>query len=284
MKKLDYLAKHTFSNADSPYDTHWWINDTTDYHCHVDYYEIFIPLTDGLYQFYDNKNTALEKRCMYLIPIKQYHRITHGLDTDKPVLFNLSVLPDFFGLSTEQYSKRLAAKMIEKDCISIPLDQVEYDYIVKLSEKLMIIVDETKRRKIVQLYLASAAMLYDLKFKETDGLNKTESFAADLQTRIDNLEYLDTSITDIYKNYPVSPVILIDAFKKLTGKTIVKYMVARRMSYACSLLRNTDFNVLTIAQEVGYDAPSHFIDNFKEFTGQTPSAYRKSHTQDRNRR
>lgn len=277
MKKFDYFAKYTFADPGSPYDTHWWKNDATDYHRHIDYYELFLPLTDKLYQTYnDDKAVELDKNAVYLIPINQYHKIFHKLVTDRPVLFNLSVEPELFNISTEMYSRSIGEQLTGNDFITVCLEQVEYDYLASLSEKLKFVVDENKRRKLIMLFLASVATLYDIKVKNTDGFNTIENYASDLQTRIDNLEYLDTPITDIYKKYPVSPVMLIDAFKKLTGQTIVKYIVARRMSYACLLLQNTDFNVLVIAQEVGYDAPSHFIGNFKAYTGKTPSEYRKS--------
>lgn len=278
MKKLDYTAKYTFARPDLPYDTHWWNDTATDHHCHVDYYEIFLPLTDGLYQLYDGKTEKLDRNCAYLIPMHRYHRITHGITSDRPLLFNLSVVPDMFHICTELYSGPLAEQLDGDGFIAVALEQTEYDYLVSLSDKLKFVIDENKRNKIIRLFLASVAVLFDLKFKKTDGFNRVEHYAADLQTRIDDLEYLDTNISEIYKNYPVSPVILIDAFKKLTGQTIVKYTVARRMSYACSLLQNTDMNILTVAQEVGYDAPSHFINNFKKYTGQTPSAYRKKYS------
>ncbi len=281
MKKLDYLAKYTFS-TDSPYDTHWWTNNITDYHCHADYYELFIPLIDGLTHYYNGVSSDIDRQCVYLIPKNQYHRITQSVTADKPALFNLSVLPDFFDMYTELYSQQLTEHMTgktQKECIVLPLSSAEYDYLIALSDKLMFLVDENKRRKIICLILSAVAMQYDLKYKNIRETSGAESYAADLQSRIDNLEYLETSIAEIYKKYPISHVVLIDAFKKLTGQTIVKYMVARKMSYACSLLQNTDFNILTIAQEVGYDVPSHFIDNFKDFTGLTPSRYRRQYTQ-----
>lgn len=275
MKKLDYLMKYTWSDPALPYDTHWWHNRTTDYHCHVDYYELFLTVNDGLLQTYNGEQSMLEKHTVYLIPMHQYHKLEYVRVEGQMNIFNLSVNERLFFHQTELYSPLLMEKMLGKDLVTVPLDDTEFSFLKNLSEKLTYILDENKRLQIVRLYLSSVAVIFDMKFRNTAGLTQTELYAADLQTRIDNLEFIDRNIAEAYKRYPVSPSVLIAAFKRLTGQTIVKYHVARKMSYAATLLSGTDYTVLQISSEVGYDSLSHFINSFKSYSGETPSEYRK---------
>ncbi len=277
MKKLDYESKHSYGNPALNYDVHWWSNRTTDYHCHTDYYELFVSANDGLCQTYNGESRMLCKHTVYIVPQRQYHRIDYVDSQGEADFFNVSVNTDLFERNIEMFSPRLAKQVQGVELISIPLDDTEYLYLLNISNKLTYILDETARLQLLRLYLATVAVLYDIKVKNVSGLSQTEIYAADLQTRIDNLEFNDKDISEAYRMYPVSPSILIKAFKNITGYTIDKYRIQRRMKYACSLLANTDFTVLQVCSAAGYDSLSHFIDNFKEYTGYTPKNYRKNY-------
>ena len=64
-------------------------------------------------------------------------------------------------------------------------------------------------------------------------------------------------------------------FKQETGSTITDYLLARRVKEACFLLTTTDLAVAEIGHRVGWPLPSHFIQQFKKWTGSTPLQYRK---------
>lgn len=48
-----------------------------------------------------------------------------------------------------------------------------------------------------------------------------------------------------------------------------------RIQKACKLIRRTDDTLSEIAQKVGYDNLSTFINNFKVHTGQTPRSWKE---------
>lgn len=278
MKKMDYYAKHTYHNPALDYDIHWWNNYTTDYHCHTDFYEIYFAIEEGLYHVYNDNETIMKTKMLYLMPLGQFHRIYNSNVSNDATLFNLSVKPELFKRSIELHSQTLRQKTESKELITIPLEDAEYDYIRRLSEKLTYtyMLDENKRMQIVRLFLAVAAVAFDLNYRNYIDLTPAENYATDLKMRIDNLDVFDGDLSEEYKRYPIATPPLIAAFKKITGQTVVKYLVERRLRYACSLLVNTDYTVLRISMAVGYDSLSHFTNNFKAFTGFTPSEYRKS--------
>ena len=55
-----------------------------------------------------------------------------------------------------------------------------------------------------------------------------------------------------------------------------EYKKLRKIRYAMELLRNTDHNIGVVAELSGYSSTAHFGKIFKEITGKSPSAWRKS--------
>lgn len=65
-------------------------------------------------------------------------------------------------------------------------------------------------------------------------------------------------------------------FQRMTGCTIHRYVLHERLRIACRLLRGTALPVEQVAFESGFHDRPHFCTTFKNMTGQTPSAYRRS--------
>ena len=65
-------------------------------------------------------------------------------------------------------------------------------------------------------------------------------------------------------------------FKKSTGTTIHKALVAERIRVAKLLLRGTDMSVNAVAGEAGFSDRSQFCTAFKKHTGLTPNEYRQN--------
>lgn len=64
-------------------------------------------------------------------------------------------------------------------------------------------------------------------------------------------------------------------FKKETGSTISEYIIQVRMERAKELLKETDWNISVICEEVGYNDLKNFNKNFKKYTGLRPNEFRK---------
>ena len=64
-------------------------------------------------------------------------------------------------------------------------------------------------------------------------------------------------------------------FKRATGKTPHQYVLERRIAIAQMSVANTTRPLNEISAELGFRNASHFSAVFVEYTGMTPSEYRR---------
>jgi len=63
-------------------------------------------------------------------------------------------------------------------------------------------------------------------------------------------------------------------FKKVTGKTFVKFLNEYRVVHAIELLSESNMTISDVSFESGFNNFSHFNKQFNEFTGKSALAYR----------
>jgi len=66
-------------------------------------------------------------------------------------------------------------------------------------------------------------------------------------------------------------------FKKETGMFFNNYIAQYRISLALMLLTNSDLQIKTVSEKVGFLSPSYFITCFKSYVGISPAKYRNMH-------
>ncbi len=93
-------------------------------------------------------------------------------------------------------------------------------------------------------------------------------------------DYLDANYQHRYgyqylvKKFALNKNKLNQLFSAVNSYTIHSYLTRVRIEHAKELLVTTNFNIETIAENVGLDR-SNFNIQFKKATGKTPSAWRK---------
>ena len=87
----------------------------------------------------------------------------------------------------------------------------------------------------------------------------------------------DISIETICQEIHVSKYYLCHKFKKLTGITIMDYILKTRLTNAKYMLKEDEISVSEIAEKCGFCSISYFCRVFKEHYNVTPLAYRKEH-------
>ncbi|HRL20591.1 AraC family transcriptional regulator [Alcaligenes sp. SDU_A2] len=70
---------------------------------------------------------------------------------------------------------------------------------------------------------------------------------------------------------------LNEEFKQALGLTVHDFVRSTRMRHAMSLLSQTDLAVTNVAAESGYINPANFATAFRQYSGFSPSAYRRRH-------
>lgn len=84
----------------------------------------------------------------------------------------------------------------------------------------------------------------------------------------------DISLQDIADSLGFTPDYISKIFKKEKQITPIKFITKLRINGAKQLLMNTNFDILTISQNVGYTDQFYFSRVFKAQTGLYPSEYR----------
>lgn len=94
-------------------------------------------------------------------------------------------------------------------------------------------------------------------------------------------EYIDAhlketlSVEVLCRELNVSKNYLYEKFRTSFNSTVNNYIISHRMQRACSLLKNTDFSVSRIAEEIGIGTYTYFSRLFKAKYNISPLAYRK---------
>ncbi|MCM1006781.1 MAG: AraC family transcriptional regulator [Ruminococcus flavefaciens] len=85
-----------------------------------------------------------------------------------------------------------------------------------------------------------------------------------------------TDLTFLAEKYSISVPYLCSCFKKLTGYSLINFLIQRRLNEAKRLLISTDKSIIDISNECGFQSLSNFNHLFKNSVGCSPSVYRKS--------
>lgn len=85
-----------------------------------------------------------------------------------------------------------------------------------------------------------------------------------------------TRINTIATQYGITSRYLNKLIYQHTGLTPISFHKIRRFQFSLKLVARNDQPLTSIAYESGYFDQSHFIKEFKSFTGLTPSAYLKN--------
>ena len=92
-------------------------------------------------------------------------------------------------------------------------------------------------------------------------------------------EHLDSSFTldEMAKALYINKNYLSSTFTKQLGQTFTQYKNTQRIALAAKMIREGEPRLLDVAQQTGFDSPSHFCKVFKRVLGVTPQEYKSNH-------
>lgn len=82
------------------------------------------------------------------------------------------------------------------------------------------------------------------------------------------------TVSDLAAVVAVSRSVLDERFRRVLGRSPIRYLTEWRMHVAKELLATTDLGVQAVARRVGYDAEEAFSRAFKRALGQSPTHWR----------
>jgi len=113
---------------------------------------------------------------------------------------------------------------------------------------------------------------------------RLEKFLLQSQSLLDNvfrfieINYQQSiSLREVAEAVGRSPAYLTHLVQQKTGKTVLNWIIDRRMVEARRLLIETNYSVENIAEAVGYFDRRHFSRHFLRLHNTTPQGWRKKH-------
>jgi AraC-like DNA-binding protein len=85
------------------------------------------------------------------------------------------------------------------------------------------------------------------------------------------------TVAELASASAVSRSVLDERFRRILGRSPIRYLTEWRMHVAADLFATTDLNVATIARRVGYESEEAFSRAFKRSHGSPPGAWRSLH-------
>ncbi len=98
-----------------------------------------------------------------------------------------------------------------------------------------------------------------------------------IQRQFENNLDKEYTLSELSKQYHISPSTLSHQFKKATGFSVFEYLNSCRYASAKNYLLKTNMSVNEIIEKCGFTNNSNFSRSFKKLTGMTPSFFRKKY-------
>ena len=122
-----------------------------------------------------------------------------------------------------------------------------------------------KRIELIECFLLHRLSLSERKLKKV-------GMVRDIMTEIGQNDFFD-NIENVASRYGITSRYLQKLFLQYTGLTPKLYSKINRFQNSLRLVTKRDGSLTSIAYNCGYFDQSHFIREFKSFTGFTPSGY-----------
>ena len=96
-----------------------------------------------------------------------------------------------------------------------------------------------------------------------------------LRREIHKAPELDWNLSELSKRLNISKSYVQKLYKENFGVSYIDDLINARLGMAKQLLKTTDLRINEVASSCGYQNSTHFMRQFKEKTGISPSEYRK---------
>lgn len=251
---------------------HWWNADTTDLHNH-NFYEFFIITQGAAVHEINGECRLVKKGTLNFIRPNDCHRIS-AQPEQGCIHMNISITEE----KLEKICRALeitAQALCERSKRSAILGVNDLQFFKSRAEKInMLEHNGFECDYFLYAELAVRAVSALLSSEAAADMEYPEWFAAILE-KIHSPSFYACTAADVYKLGNFSPPVMIDYFRKYTGKTVKQYLKDLKIAIACDFLMNSELPILELSNLLGYASLSHFNRIFKEYTGLTPAAYRK---------
>jgi len=278
MKKLEKVEKLSFKNYAFSHDTKYaylYSTGNSPLHKHTDFYE-FSLITYGYYtNKYQNNSYHLTRNSLVFFRQGEQHSLV--TEDNSSIHFSFLIEGDYFENLFHSYFPGTSLASLDK-YIDRRLSDAQANYLTDLTSKLLDNSDTKTKAQWANLFLFTALSLCIIRQQTVRNLKSTQIYIDKLLLRLNDYAYLNYSVKDIYKDFPMARSALINLFKKRTGYTIVQYHNKKKMEYAAQLLNSGQHSVTEVGAMMNFDSLSYFAKVFKAHHGVTPKEYQRLHS------
>ncbi len=244
-------------------------------HKHTDFYE-FSLVTFGSYtNEYNNTSYHLSRNSLVFFKQDEQHSI-HTND-ESSIHFSFLIEKTHFESLFATYFPTRSLNTVES-YIEQHLTDTQANYLTDLTNKLLDNSDAKTKEQWANLFLFTALSFCIIQKKSEKKLKSSQIYIERLLSRLNDFAYLNYSVKDIYKDFPMAQSALIGLFKQRTGYTIVQYHTKKKMEYAAILLNSGKHTVTEVGAMMNFDSLSYFAKVFKLHYGVTPKEYQRLHS------
>ncbi len=246
-------------------------------HIH-DCYEVYFSISGGKQFLIDNKAYSIEPGDLFLINQYDSHYLTQ-IDKELHERIVIMIDPEYMKSISSEETNLDACFQNRSESFShkISLNQEQQGRFLYFINKIVTSNgfghDLLERATFTELFVMINKMLKDRENKNESEKTATynEQVDAILSYLNNNIQY-PISIGDLSKQFYISESYICRIFKSATGTTINKYMTARRISIAKSLLAE-GIGVSEVCEKCGFSDYSNFLKAFTKSVGISPKKY-----------
>ncbi|OOM78770.1 multiple antibiotic resistance protein MarA [Clostridium puniceum] len=243
-----------------------FIVDNFSFPPHLHSYVELIYVIEGLFTVSINENTKKLQEGDIAV---SFSNDIHSFNTDLSsktmlIIFSPEIISGYLG---KKINKTLENPFIEKSSIdetTISLIHILFDEFLKSNNEY-----------IVKGLLYSILGKLDCNFKFKDNIQSYNNTIQNLLKYIESHYSKNITLESISRDLGYSKFHISRLFTKKLGYQFNEYVNRLRINMAERLLIETDMSILNISIECGFESHRNFNRVFKEFTGLTPSSFKK---------
>ena len=248
-----------------------------DMHIH-DCYEVYYSISGGKQFLIDNKLYPIEPGNLFVINQYESHYLAQ-IDQAVHERIVLSIHPEFIKqMSTEQTDleycfKSRPSSFSHKLQLTKEQQKRFLFFINKLTTSNDYGSDLIERAVFSELFIMINSICRAREQKPAEETSNTYNAQVDdILSYINNNINQPISIADLASRFFISESYICRIFKSTTGTTINKYITARRISIAKSLLAE-GIGVTEVCERCGFNDYSNFLKSFSKSVGISPKKY-----------
>ena len=233
-----------------------------------DFYEIHLITSGAVTEYINGHKIEMGPGWIYLL--KPYD--VHEYQCEHPItMYKIQFLIDILDADIQK------TLINSKNSFIMKLPDKELSSLKPIFHK---IVEESTSNKYASLKMIEHLMNYLTLELIRLGRNQPQD-ASNSDSIVKALEYIHHNYTNSITLQQVAgyvgltPNYFCSKFHKEIGQSFKQYLKGLQLNHAATLLRVSDSSISNICAESGISSLAHFLKDFKEYYGLTPSRYRK---------